>query len=72
MPGQDNGGPLKGAGMLATAGITLVVSTFVGLAIGVYLDRVFSTRPWLTIIFLVFGVIAGFKNIFTIVKRHGI
>ncbi len=73
MTGENNGqGPLKGGGMLATAGITLVVSTFVGLAIGVYLDRFFSTRPWLTIIFLIFGIIAGFKNIFTLVKKHGI
>ncbi|MEK6531860.1 MAG: AtpZ/AtpI family protein [Deltaproteobacteria bacterium] len=73
MPEEDKGnGPLKGAGALATAGITLVVSTFVGLAIGIYLDRLFSTKPWLTIIFLIFGIIAGFKNIFTLVKKHDI
>jgi ATP synthase protein I len=50
-------------------GIEMVVSTFVGLAIGLYLDGLFETKPWLTILFLVVGIVAGFKNIFLEVKR---
>ncbi|MBI5903135.1 MAG: AtpZ/AtpI family protein, partial [Deltaproteobacteria bacterium] len=55
--GQDEGGGiLKGLATLASMGITLVVATFIGLAIGIYLDKKFSTKPWLTIIFLIFGI----------------
>lgn len=68
--GKD-GGILRGLAALTTIGVTLVASTFAGLLIGMYLDSKFSTRPWLTIIFLVLGVIAGFRNIYYIVKRYG-
>ena len=47
----------------------MVVSTFVGLAIGLYLDGLFETKPWLTILFLIVGIVAGFKNIFLEIKR---
>lgn len=70
--GQDEGGGVfKGLATLASIGITLVVATFVGLAIGIYLDRKFSTKPWLTIIFLLLGIAAGFKNIYAIIRKYG-
>ena len=50
-------------------GIEMVVSTFIGLAIGLYLDGLFDTKPWLTIFFLVVGIAAGFKNIFLEIKK---
>ena len=40
----------------SSIGINLVLSTFVGLAIGYGLDSLFHTSPWLTIIFLNFGL----------------
>lgn len=70
--GQDEGrGVLKGLATLASLGITLVVATFIGLAIGIYLDKKFSTKPWLTIIFLILGIAAGFKNIYTVIRKYG-
>ena len=50
-------------------GITLVVSTVVGLAGGYYLDRWLGTAPWLTMIGLGFGIAAGFVNLFRSVTR---
>ena len=50
-------------------GIEMVVSTFIGLAIGLYLDKKFETAPWLTIVFLIIGIIAGFRNIFREIKK---
>ncbi|MFW6323673.1 MAG: AtpZ/AtpI family protein [Desulfovibrionales bacterium] len=50
-------------------GLHLVCGTFVGLLFGIYLDKWFGTKPWLTIVFLLFGVAAGFKNMFQEVKR---
>jgi len=83
--GQKNGGPdnndadkgvgggvFKGLSTLASMGITLVASTFIGLIIGIYLDKYFLTHPWFTLIFLLFGIAAGFKNIYTLVKRYGV
>ncbi len=69
--GGRGGGILKGLAALTAIGVTLVASTFVGLFVGLYLDRVFSTKPWFTIIFLILGIIAGFRNIYYIVKRYG-
>lgn len=53
----------------STIGINLVLCTFAGLAIGYGLDSLFNTYPWLTIIFLFIGIIAGFREIFRIAKR---
>ncbi|MFQ5464848.1 MAG: AtpZ/AtpI family protein [Thermodesulfobacteriota bacterium] len=73
----DNGdkgrepGAIKALGYLVSMGTSMVVSTFIGLLIGIYLDRYFSTKPWFTIIFLLFGIAAGFRNIYRTAKRYG-
>jgi ATP synthase protein I len=54
----------------STVGLNLVLSTFVGLAIGYGLDSLFHTSPWLTIIFLLIGIIAGFRELLRIAKKQ--
>ena len=66
-PGEPNA--WKALGELSTIGITLVVATVIGLAGGYYLDRWLGTAPWLTLIGLLFGIAAGFVNLFRSVKR---
>ncbi len=57
-------------GTASTVGINLVVSTFVGFAIGYwFLDRFFNTFPWFTIIFLILGVFSGFRYLFKVAKK---
>ncbi len=56
--------------MAWTVGLNLVLSTFIGLAIGYWLDKVLGTSPWLTIIFLVLGIIAGFRELFRMAKKE--
>lgn len=56
-------------GVLSTVGITMVVATVIGFYIGHWLDRVFGTAPWLTLVFLLFGLVAGFKNLFDYAKK---
>jgi ATP synthase protein I len=34
------------------------------------MDKLFGTRPWLTVIFTVFGLIAAFVNLFRIGLRE--
>ncbi|VEN73780.1 F0F1 ATP synthase subunit [Candidatus Desulfarcum epimagneticum] len=48
----------------SSLGFSVALSIVIGLGIGVWLDtRVFDTSPWLTLIFLVLGIAAGFRNI---------
>lgn len=53
----------------SSLGFSVSLSIFIGLAIGVYLDRKFNTSPWFTLIFLVLGIAAGFRNIALVIKR---
>ncbi len=66
---KDTRGMIGQLAKLSIMGIEMVVSTFIGLAIGIYLDNKFETAPWLTIVFLIIGIIAGFRNIFREIKK---
>lgn len=56
----------------SVVGIHLVTATFVGLAIGYFLDKWLGTKPIMTIIFLLFGIAAGYKNMYMEIKGiHG-
>ncbi len=50
-------------GWASSIGMTLVISTVIGLALGVGLDRWLGTKPVLTLLMLVLGIVAGFWNI---------
>ncbi len=51
-------------GRLLTLGIEMVSATALGILIGYWLDKKLSTKPFLTIIFLLLGIAAGFVNLF--------
>jgi ATP synthase protein I len=53
----------------SSLGFSVSLSIFIGLGIGVYLDRRFDTTPWLTLIFLGFGIAAGYRNIGLAIKK---
>jgi ATP synthase protein I len=53
----------------SSLGISVALSIFIGLAVGIYLDRRFETTPWCTLIFLLIGIIAGFRNIAIVIRR---
>jgi ATP synthase protein I len=53
----------------SSLGISVALSIFIGLAVGIYLDRRFGTAPWCTLIFLVIGIIAGFRNIAIVIRK---
>jgi ATP synthase protein I len=55
-------------GELASVGITMVVATVIGLVAGIYGDKWLGTSPWLTLVGLLFGIAAGFVNLFRSVK----
>jgi len=67
---EDTRQALKLVGLASTLGLTIVIATFIGLALGLWLDRVFNTSPWLTVIFLIVGIIAGFRNFYRFMTRR--
>lgn len=60
----------KSLGFLSSLGISMVAATIIGLAMGYYLDRWLGTSPWLTMLFLGFGIAAGFRNLFVLSNRE--
>jgi len=60
----------KSIGFLSGVGISMVAATFIGFGMGYYLDQWFDTRPWLTMTFLVLGIIAGFRNVYILTARE--
>jgi ATP synthase protein I len=53
----------------SSLGLSVSFAIFIGLAIGVVLDRKFDTSPWFTLVCLAFGIAAGFRNIALVIKR---
>ncbi len=60
---------LRVVGVLSTVGIAMVAATVIGLYIGRWLDGYFGTSPWLTAVFLLLGIIAGFRNLYQTARR---
>lgn len=56
-------------GVLSTAGMAMAFSIGIGVVVGHYLDKRFDTAPWFFIIFLIFGIIAAFKNLYYMYKK---
>jgi ATP synthase protein I len=67
---EDTRKALKLVGLASTLGLTIVIATFIGLALGLWLDRVFNTSPWLTVILLIAGIIAGFRNFYRFMSKR--
>ena len=56
-------------GVLSTVGLTMVFATVIGLFVGLKLDKWFGTSPWLTALFLLLGIVAGFRNLFVYARK---
>ena len=67
---ENNRQLFRTLGFLSSVGINLVAASVIGLAMGYYLDKWLETSPWLTLIFLLLGIVAGFRNIFILTTRE--
>lgn len=45
-------------------GILMVACIAIGGLMGYFLDKWLGTKPWLFLLFILFGIIAGFINVF--------
>jgi len=55
----------------SSIGISMVIAIFGCLFLGVWLDRKLGTDPYLTLLFLLMGIVAGFRNMVLLIKRAG-
>lgn len=60
---------IKDLAYYSSLGLTVAISIFIGLFLGVWLDNRFETTPTLTLICLGLGIAAGFKNLIMAAKR---
>ena len=69
---QQKGDFIRYIGVASTVGINMVVSTFVGFALGYWVvDRYLSSYPWFTIILTLLGIAGGFRYLFRIAQKAG-
>ena len=56
--------------MASSIGIAMVLAIFGCLLLGSYLDRKFDSGHVFTIVFLLIGISAGFRNIYVLIKKN--
>lgn len=66
---KETGKTMRELGYFASLGISVALSIFIGLAIGLWLDKKFETDPVLMFVGLAFGIAAGFSNIMRAAKK---
>ncbi|MFH2107703.1 MAG: AtpZ/AtpI family protein [Chrysiogenia bacterium] len=54
----------------SSVGLMFPASILVGFTIGYLLDKWLKTDPYLTIIFIIYGILAGFFNLFSVTRSH--
>lgn len=67
---EEKRGLLRTLGTLSTIGISVVVAIAIGVYVGLQLDRWLGTAPWFFFIFLFFGIVAGFRNIYIMTGKE--
>jgi len=66
-PGKKS--PWTALAELSSIGFAMVLATVIGLVGGYYADKWLGTKPWLLLIGLGFGIVAGFVIFFRSVNR---
>ena len=66
---KDRGSTFRELGYFASLGMSVALSIFIGLGIGLWLDKKFGTDPILMFVGLAFGIAAGFSNIIRAGKK---
>ncbi len=54
----------------SSVGLMFPASIIVGFFIGHFLDKWLKTGPWLTLVFILYGIAAGFSNLFSQARRR--
>lgn len=60
---------IKELAYFSSIGLSVALSIFIGLGMGVWLDRRYDSNPWCTLIFMGLGIAAGYRNIGLAIKK---
>ncbi|MEE4357704.1 MAG: AtpZ/AtpI family protein [Desulfococcaceae bacterium] len=60
---------IKELAYYSSIGLSVALSIFIGLGIGIFLDSRYDSNPWCTLIFLGLGIAAGYRNIGLAIKK---
>jgi ATP synthase protein I len=60
---------IRTVGYLSTTGMAMGISIAIGAWLGFYLMKKFHTGIWLFLVFLLFGIIAAFKNLLFMARK---
>jgi len=66
---KETGKTVRELGYFASLGMSVALSIFIGLGIGLWLDKKFETDPVLMFVGLALGIAAGFTNIIRAGKK---
>lgn len=61
----------SGAGLGFRVATDIVAALVVGVLIGLALDEALGTKPWMMIVFFIFGAAAGVLNVFRTMEGYG-
>ena len=54
----------------SSIGIAMVLAIFGCLFLGSWLDGKLGTRPYFTLLLLLIGIVAGFRNMYVLIKKN--
>jgi F0F1-type ATP synthase assembly protein I len=66
---DDNKNVAKNLMNYSSLGLEMGLCVVIGLGLGHYLDKHFDVYPYLTFIFMFFGIIAAFRAVYSAYKR---
>ncbi len=68
MKAKDRG-TARAVTQYSAGALELGVSVAIGAAIGYWLDSLLDTGPWMTLLWLLAGVVAGFRSLFRVARK---
>lgn len=68
-PAARTGKRVYNALSASSIGLELGLSVAIGMLAGYYLDKWLGTTPWMLLLWMVFGLVAGFRGVFRAIAR---
>lgn len=68
-PAARSGKRVFNALSVSSIGLEMGLAVGLGLAAGFYLDKWLGTSPWMLLLWMVLGLVAGFRGVFRAIKR---
>lgn len=66
---RDSSGGLRQVGLLTGIPMVMVAGLLVGYFFGSWVDKFFHISPWGQVIFSILGIVAGFKQVFSLIEQ---